>query len=216
MTGLSERFTEALLLATSLHRNDVRKGTSIPYIAHLLGVCELVLGDGGDEDEAIAALLHDAIEDHADSVSAADIEQRFGASVRRIVEGCTDTPADYRGGEKPDWRLRKEAYLAHIVQTPPADLRVSIADKLYNARAILADLLEIGDRVFDRFKASKGDVLWYYRSVSAAFVAAGASGRLVTELADTVRTLEAEADRAGEVAIKNQEVDDLGRRNAAA
>src|SRR3954469_10669445 len=101
MTGLSERFNEALILAASLHRHDVRKGTSIPYIAHLLGVCELVLTDGGDEDEAVAALLHDALEDHPDQVSAFDIEQRFGSRVRRIVEGCTDTPSDYQGGERP-------------------------------------------------------------------------------------------------------------------
>jgi hypothetical protein len=193
MVRLSERFDKALTLAASLHRDDVRKGTSIPYIAHLLSVCELVLSDGGDEDEAIAALLHDAIEDHADTVSASDIERRFGSKVCRIVEGCTDTPADYRGGEKPDWRLRKEAYLAHIARTPAADLRVSVADKLYNARAILADFRTIGDKVFDRFSATKADVLWYYRSVLAAFVAAGVTGRLATELAQTIATLEAEA-----------------------
>jgi uncharacterized protein YuzE len=193
MTVLSERFDAALVLASSLHRDDVRKGTSIPYIAHLLGVCELVLTDGGDEDEAIAALLHDTIEDHADRITASDIEQRFGERVRRIVEGCTDTPADYRGGQKPDWRLRKEAYIAHIARTPPADLRVSAADKLYNARAILADLREIGDRVFERFSAAKADVLWYYRSLSAAFVAAGMNGRLARQLAQTVIAIEAAA-----------------------
>src|SRR5437868_15522197 len=118
MTGLSERFNEALMLAASLHRDDVRKGTSIPYIAHLLGVCELVLSDGGDEDEAIAALLHDALEDHGDKMSSSDLEQQFGPRVRRIVEGCTDTPAEYRGGPKPEWRPRKEAYIAHLASVP--------------------------------------------------------------------------------------------------
>ena len=194
-TMLTERFDDALVMASSLHRDDIRKGTSIPYIAHLLGVCELVLTGGGDEDEAIAALLHDALEDHADKISPSDIEQRFGSRVRRIVEGCTDTPADYRGGKKPDWRSRKEAYIKHIADVPANELRVAIADKLYNARAILADFREIGDAVFTRFKASKTETLWYYRSVSAAFVAAGVNGRLATDLAETVHTLETAATK---------------------
>lgn len=133
---LGSRFDQALGLAFSLHRDDVRKRTEIPYIAHLLGVCDLVLSNGGDEDEAIAALLHDALEDHPDRITREEIDARFGRRLRRIVEDCTDTPPEYRGGAKPAWRT---PYIARTMRADPADLRVSVADKLYNARAILSD-----------------------------------------------------------------------------
>ena len=97
----------------------MRKGTPIPYVAHLLGVCALVLADGGDEDEGIAGLLHDTLEDHSDLVSRYQLEDRFGARVRRLVEGCTDTPADYRGGPKPPWCERKRHYVEHLRDAPP-------------------------------------------------------------------------------------------------
>jgi (p)ppGpp synthase/HD superfamily hydrolase len=118
---LSTRFDEALAFASSLRRGQMRKGTSIPFIAHLLGVCDLVLTDGGDEAEAIAALLHDALEEHGDKVTGLDIEARFGSRVRQIVEACTDKPESYRGGPKPEWGIRKRAYVAHLAHTPPND-----------------------------------------------------------------------------------------------
>lgn len=123
-TLLTPRFDEALTLAARVHAGDVRKGTQIPYVAHLLGVCALVLADGGDEDEGIAGLLHDTLEDHPDLVSRHQLEDRFGARVRRLVEGCTDTPADYRGGPKSPWRERKLHYLEHLRDAPPDELRV--------------------------------------------------------------------------------------------
>jgi len=100
-----ERLHSAVDYAYTLHKNDIRKGTAIPYISHLLNVCGLVLWDGGDEDEAIAGLLHDALEDHPEETSGAEINRRFGPKVAAIVSGCSDTPEDYRGGTKPPWRL---------------------------------------------------------------------------------------------------------------
>ena len=109
------------------------------------------------EDEAIAALLHDALEDHATEISREDIAKRFGAEVLAIVEACTDTPIDYQGGSKPDWRKRKTAYLEHLRKARPEKLRVALADKLDNVRSILADYRHIGDTLWTRFNAGKQD-----------------------------------------------------------
>jgi (p)ppGpp synthase/HD superfamily hydrolase len=187
---LTSRFTEALNIACALHEHDARKGTTIPYVAYLLGVCSLVLTDGGDEDEAIAALLHDALEDHPDRISGSEIETRFGGRVRAIVEACTDTPHNYTGGEKPEWRARKTTYVNHIRDASPDDLRVSVADKLYNARAILADVRRLGDQVWLRFNAGKHDQLWYYGSLVRAFRDVGVRGQMVEDLERTVAELE--------------------------
>src|SRR5437588_8327976 len=130
---LSTRFEEALVFATQLHREQTRKGTRIPYIAHLLGVTSIVLEHGGNEDEAIAALLHDAIEDQGGASTREEIRRQFGDRVVEIVDGCTDTDVM----PKPPWRARKEAYLAHIIEATPSVRLVSAADKLHNARAIL-------------------------------------------------------------------------------
>jgi GTP pyrophosphokinase len=187
---LTDRFLEALAFAHRIHLGDVRKGTSIPYLAHLLSVCGTVLVDGGDEDEAIAALLHDALEDHADTVSREELASRFGARVRALVEVCTDTPADYRGGSKPPWRQRKTGYLEHLRHAAAADLRVSVADKLDNARAVLADYRELGESLWPRFNAGREDQLWYFRSLVDGFRAAGVRGRLIDELDRVVSELE--------------------------
>ncbi len=184
------RFLDALGYAVQLHAADVRKGTSVPYAAHLLGVCALVLVDGGTEDEAIAALLHDALEDHPSETSRETIAERFGGDVLAIVEACTDTPREYTGGVQPPWRQRKAAYLEHLLQMGPGGLRVSLADKLDNAQAILADYRLRGDSLWSRFNAGKHDQLWYFRSLVHYFRRAGAAGFLVEECDRTVSELE--------------------------
>jgi (p)ppGpp synthase/HD superfamily hydrolase len=158
---LSARFEEALILAVRWHAGQVRKETTIPYMAHLLGVASLVLEQGADEDEAIAALLHDAVEDQGGAVALEEIRRRFGDGVAEIVAGCTDawtTP-------KPPWRERKEAYIAHLRQAPASVRLVSAADKLHNARAILADYRALGEALWSRFNGGKAGTLWFYRAL---------------------------------------------------
>ena len=190
---LTDRFQQALQFAARIHSRDRRKGTTIPYIAHLLGVCAPILTDGGSEDEAIAGLLHDTLEDHPEDVPPEELERRFGPRVRSLVEGCTDTPPGFTGGPKPPWRERKEAYLAHLHQASAEALRVSLADKLDNVRAILADYREIGEEVWSRFNASRGEQLWYYRALVDAFGRARPPGRLLEPFAECVAELERRA-----------------------
>jgi (p)ppGpp synthase/HD superfamily hydrolase len=200
---LTDRFDLALTYAAQLHRGDVRKGSDVPYVAHLLSVCALVLEDGGSEDEAIAALLHDSLEDHPESADRVAIEADFGARVLELVEACTDTPADYRGGAKPPWRARKEGYIEHVRHADPGALRVSLADKLHNARAILADYRRIGDSLWSRFNVGRREpreireqVMWYYRSLREAFHEAGATGYLIEELERTLTAIDRQIDAA--------------------
>jgi (p)ppGpp synthase/HD superfamily hydrolase len=157
---LSTRFEEALVFATRLHANQTRKGTTTPYIAHLLAVTAIVLEHGGNEDEAIAALLHDSIEDQGGATTREEIRRRFGNAIVEIVDGCTDTDVM----PKPPWRTRKEAYLAHISKAPAPVRLVSAADKLHNARAILEDYHILGEALWKRFNGGKDGTLWYYRS----------------------------------------------------
>lgn len=189
-SAVTPRFLDALAYAVQLHRDDVRKGTTIPYVAHLFSVCSLVQVDGGSEDEAIAALLHDALEDHPEEASREVVAQRFGHEVLAIVDACTDTPADYKGGVKPPWRDRKTAYLAHVKTADSKATRVALADKVDNARSILRDYRQIGDQLWSRFNTGKEDQLWFYRSLVSAFREAGAEGFLIEELEDTVTQLE--------------------------
>jgi (p)ppGpp synthase/HD superfamily hydrolase len=186
---LSQRFSDALLYAAHLHRHQVRKGTPIPYMSHLMSVAALVLEDGGSEDEAIAALLHDTLEDCATETSAEEIERRFGAVVRQIVEACTDTPPGYTGREKPPWEERKAHYLEHLRQSH-VPYRVSLADKLHNARSILRDVQLIGPALWQRFSRPPDQTLWYYRSLVDVYRARGAAGYLIEELDHTVTELE--------------------------
>ena len=189
---LTKRFDEAFQLASDLHRRHLRKSTTIPYSSHLMSVAALVLEDGGDEDEAIAGLLHDALEDCADRISAGELEDRFGSRVRALVEACTDTPPDFPGGKKPPWKQRKTSYIEHIT-TGDIPYRVSLADKVHNARSILRDHLTEGETVWDRFKASKADTLWYYRELAKAYRTVGAEGFLIDELERVVDELEPQA-----------------------
>lgn len=186
---LSERFAQALQLAWRVHRADRRKVSGVPYLGHLLNVCGLVINDGGDEDEAIAALLHDTLEDHPEAVTREQLGHWFGPRVRHLVEVCTDTPPEYAGGPRPEWHGRKRAYLDHLRRTPAADLRVPLADKLDNARALLADYRLAGDAIWSAFNAGKADQLWYYGEVVAAFRAAGVEGAMVEELARVVEQM---------------------------
>ena len=179
---LGERFQEALRYATALHATQVRKGTKIPYVSHLLSACALVLENGGSEDEAIAALLHDAVEDQGGAPILAEIERRFGAPVAAIVKGCTDSDVL---GEKPPWRPRKEAYIAHLREAPLPVQRVSAADKLHNARSIVADLQRSGPALFSRFTGGREGTLWYYETLSGVFAQSGI-GFLAEELQRTV------------------------------
>ena len=162
---LTHRFEQALVYACHVHGGQPRKETTIPYIGHLLGVASLVIEDGGDEDEAIAALLHDAVEDQGGKPRLADIRARFGDRVSGIVEGCTDADTV----PKPDWLPRKLGYIRHLRSAPPEVLRVSCADKLYNARAILADYRALGDALFRRFTGGKAGTLWYYACLVNVF-----------------------------------------------
>ncbi len=159
--ALSTRFQEALTFAAQLHAGQTRKGTDIPYISHLLGVTSIVLEHGADEDEAIAALLHDAVEDAGGVDTLEKIRVRFGETVAEIVAGCTDAWTD----PKPPWRARKEAYIAHLRTASPSELLVSTADKLHNARTILKDYRVLGEGIWKRFNGGKTGTLWYYRSL---------------------------------------------------
>ncbi|ANV84510.1 phosphohydrolase [Picosynechococcus sp. PCC 7003] len=181
---LSERFSKALVLAETLHRTQIRKGSGTPYIAHLLGVASLVLEAGGDEDEAIAALLHDAIEDQGGLKTRDLIREKFGDRVTEIVEGCSDS---FDGEKKKPWRERKEAYLQHLTTASASVHLVSMADKLYNAQSILRDYQRIGEILWTRFKGKKEGTLWYYNSLLAIF---DPDHPLAQELRHTINTLE--------------------------
>ncbi|HEX6475453.1 MAG TPA: HD domain-containing protein [Candidatus Limnocylindria bacterium] len=187
----SERLIEALGMAARLHAGQRRKGSDIPYLSHLLGTCAIALDYGAGEDEAIAALLHDAIEDVQPTEEARAAVAAFGPEVLRLVEGCTDSDTH----PKPPWRQRKEAYIAHVAERDAAILLVSAADKLHNSRSILSDLRRFGPATWDRFNGGRDGSLWYYRTLVGAFRANPAHPReLVDELDRTVTELEALAD----------------------
>lgn len=182
---LTSRFEEALSYAFRLHSTQTRKGSGVPYVSHLLAVTALVLEYGGDEDQAIAALLHDAVEDQGGLPTLEQIRARFGPQVAEIVLACSDsleTP-------KPPWRERKERYLAHLPTHLPAARLVSLADKVHNARTILADYGRIGPEIWERFKGGKDGTLWYYRELARVFRATG-SEPLIDELERLVGELE--------------------------
>lgn len=177
----SARIGAAVSLAAQLHTDQVRKGTSIPYLAHLLAVASLVMEHGGDEDQTIAALLHDAIEDSGLQAEAL-IREQFGDRVTAIVWGCTDGVPN-QAGQKLDWGDRKRQYLQHLETAEPDILLVSACDKLHNARSILSDLEIHGLGLFDRFKAGQAGTLWYYEQLAQLFQA-----RLPSPLADQLQS----------------------------
>jgi (p)ppGpp synthase/HD superfamily hydrolase len=158
---LGERFEQALVYASQLHRKQIRKVSGIPYISHLLGVTALVLEDGGDEDQAIAALLHDAVEDQGGDKIRQEIQAKFGDRVVEIVNGCTDAETI----PKPPWQARKQRYIEMMRHASPEVRRVSMADKLHNARSILADYHRGDQDIWQRFKGGKEGTLWYYQAL---------------------------------------------------
>ena len=179
-----EKFERALLCASRLHESQYRKGTSIPYVTHLLAVASIVGENGGTEDEVVAALLHDAPEDQGGEDTLEDIRARFGDSVAEIVDGCTDTYED----PKPPWRGRKERYLAHLAGASSSVRLVTSADKLHNARTVLSDYRKHGEDLWTRFNGGKEGTLWYYRAVADAL---RGDGPVVEELDRVVAELEA-------------------------
>lgn len=188
---LTQRFEDAFVYATRIHAAQIRKGSGIPYISHLMGVASLVLEHGGDEDEAIAALLHDAVEDQGGDARRQDIRARFGERVAQIVDGCTDAETI----PKPPWRARKEIYIAHLDEASPSVRLVSSSDKLHNSRAILADYRTHGEALWNRFSGGR-ETLWYYRALCDKYRSVTTDSdppglrALLVELECTVRELE--------------------------
>jgi GTP pyrophosphokinase len=168
-----------------VHRDQRRKGTNVAYVTHLLAVAAIVGENGGSEEEVIAALLHDAPEDRGGEARLEDIRKEFGDEVANIVAGNTDTFEN----PKPPWRERKEAYVARVAREPHSVRLVSAADKLHNARSVLADLRSVGDALWQRFNGGKEGTLWYYRALVEAFDNAG-SNPVVEELGRVVAEME--------------------------
>jgi len=163
---LGPRFLRAFLFAAEKHSGQSRKASTIPYIAHLMGVASLVLEAGGDEDLAIAALLHDVVEDCGGAPMLKEVRRRFGARVAKVVDGCTDADTY----PKPPWRERKEKYIRRLRQEGPDTRLVSAADKLNNVRSILSDYRVIGESVWSRFNGGREGTLWYYRTLRDEFL----------------------------------------------
>ena len=184
-TQLTEKFEQALIYATRLHAKQRRKTSGIPYISHLLSVAALVLEDGGSEAEAIAALLHDAVEDQGGAATRQDILHRFGEQVVAIVDGCTESDTDI----KPPWRERKQGYLEQLRQGSDAVRRVALADKLHNARSLAMETRCQGEKIWSVFSAGKQGTLWFYHAFLDLYRTTNPSP-MVEELAQVVSTLE--------------------------
>ncbi|MFZ5832476.1 MAG: HD domain-containing protein [Planctomycetota bacterium] len=182
---LSDRFSDALVYAAALHGNQRRKVSGEPYIAHLLAVAATVLEYGGDEDEAIAGLLHDAVEDQGGPATAAAIAARFGTRVAEIVDGCSDAVEM----PKPPWQQRKERFLGALATASSSVRLVTAADKLHNVRALTRDYRRIGDELWTHFRGGRDGTLWYHRAIADALVKLD-EGPLVAELRDAVAALE--------------------------
>lgn len=186
LTPLTPQFEVALLYTTQLHAGQRRKDPRVPYIAHLLSVAALVLEDGGNEEEAIAALLHDAIEDQGGEKTRDEIQRRFGDRIVAIVDSCTESDTV----PKPPWLERKQRYIEQIRQASPAARRVSLADKLHNARSLLASLHQEGDRIWQRFYGGKAQTLWFYETLLQAYRSTGTDfmteefARVIAEIAN--------------------------------
>lgn len=188
---LGRRFLRAFQFAAEKHAGQTRKASTTPYIAHLMGVASLVLEYGGDEDLAIAALLHDVVEDCGGAPMLKEVQRRFGNRVAKIVDGCTDSDTD----PKPPWRARKETYVRHLKSADAETRLVSAADKLNNVRSILSDYREVGESIWVRFSGGREGTLWYYRALLEEFLRSKPN-RLIRELELAVRELEARANLA--------------------
>lgn len=182
---LTSQLTRAFEFARKLHKNQYRKSTLIPYLAHLMSVAALVLEAGGDEDQAIAGLLHDSVEDQGGYQTLTEIREQFGERVANIVEGCSDSFTQ----PKPPWRKRKESYLEHLLEVSPEVRLVSLADKLHNARSILRDLQQDGEITFNKFKGGKTGTIWYYTQLVKIFQQT-TDNIMVSELFEVVKQIE--------------------------
>ncbi len=181
----STRFSDALVYAAALHSEQRRKLSGEPYQAHLLAVAAIVMEYGGSEDEAIAALLHDAVEDQGGLATREEIRRRFGETIAASVDGCTDT-ADT---PKPPWRERKEAFLARLQDAPAPIRRVVAADKLHNGRSILREHRRLGEAMWTYFRGGRDGTLWYYRAVADSLKRAERTP-LVEDLEEVVGQME--------------------------
>lgn len=182
---LGPRFLRAFEFAGEKHAGQTRKASTIPYIAHLMGVASLVLEFGGDEDLAIAALLHDVVEDCGGAPMLKEVRRRFGKRVAKVVDGCTDADTI----SKPPWQERKERYIRHLKDADAETRLVSAADKLNNVRSILADYREVGEAIWERFNGGRSGTLWYYRALLDEF-RRGKANRLIREFDLAVKELE--------------------------
>jgi (p)ppGpp synthase/HD superfamily hydrolase len=192
---LGDRFSSAVATAVELHAEQARKGTRVPYVSRVLSVCALVLEDGGDEEEAIGALLHDAAEDAGGQETLEKIRDVFGDRVAGIVAGCSDAmPA--LGEEKPPWRERKEAYLEHLRRADASVLRVSMADKLHNAREVVTDLDALGPDLWSRFNAGPAEQAWYYESLLEIFEERLPQSRHLPQFRELVGRIRRDADQS--------------------
>jgi (p)ppGpp synthase/HD superfamily hydrolase len=190
---LSSKFSEALTYACLIHRDQRRKASDVPYVAHLLAVASLAIEAGATEAEAIAALLHDAIEDQ--KIPKEELAKLFGSEVSEIVDGCTDAHTH----PKPPWRERKDQHLAHLAHASKSVVLVTTCDKLHNARAVLSDYRALGEAVWSRFNGGREGTLWYYRSVSNVLSSRGKTP-LTEELERVVAELESLARSSAEPA----------------
>jgi (p)ppGpp synthase/HD superfamily hydrolase len=187
---LTERFQRAIAYATELHKDQARKGTTITYICHPIGVASLVLEADGDEDQAIAALLHDIAEDCGGEPRLKEIAEMFGPRVEKIVRGCSDSLVE-DPLEKAPWRERKEVHISHLYEADLDTLMVTAADKAHNARSIATDLQNQGPDLWARFNASQVDIIWYYDSVYAILHEKQISDALLTPLRNAIDIMKA-------------------------
>jgi (p)ppGpp synthase/HD superfamily hydrolase len=185
MTDLTHRFSDAFSYAAEQHNGQLRKGTDIPYISHVMAVAALALENGADEDEAIAALLHDVVEDCGGEPRLREIRERYGERVAEIVMGCTDAIVI----PKPEWVERKRKYVKELPSANDSVLLVVACDKLHNVRSVILALHTAGERAWDRFKGGREGTLWYYRAVLAVLVSRGFRPTLVEELRIAIEEL---------------------------
>lgn len=182
---LGPRFLRAVLFAAEKHKHQTRKASSFPYLGHLMGVASLVIEAGGDEDLAIAALLHDVVEDCGGAPMLKEVRRRFGSRVAKVVDGCTDSDLY----PKPPWRERKEKYIRRLKTEDAGTRLVSAADKLNNVRSILSDYRAIGDEIWSRFSGGRDGTLWYYHTLLEEFLR-HAPNRITRDLELAVNELE--------------------------
>lgn len=187
---LTERFQSAMAYATEQHKDQSRKSTTITYICHPFGVASLVLEAGGDEDQAIAALLHDVPEDCGGEPRLKEIAEKFGPRVEKIVRGCSDSLVD-DPQEKAPWKERKEVHIKHLYDADLDTLTVTAADKAHNARSIATDLQNLGPSLWSRFNADREDILWYYESVYKVLRIKRVSPELMTPLQNAIDIMKA-------------------------